>query len=139
MDQVRDFHAEPSARARPRGTILIIDDEAHIRELAELVLRPHGFEVLQADGGAAALDRYTRQGSKIDLVILDLTMPEISGWDVLDQLIERDPGVRVLISSGFANLPADLRFPPQVVAVLPKPYRPADLAAQVNEAMQSRK
>ena len=137
MDQVRDFHAEPSARARPRGTILIIDDEAHIRELAELVLRPHGFEVLQADGGAAALDRYTRQGSKIDLVILDLTMPEISGWDVLDQLIERDPGVRVLISSGFANLPADLRFPPQVVAVLPKPYRPADLAAQVNEAMQS--
>src|SRR5947209_341827 len=106
--------SEPEPAPQPAATILLVDDEEFIRDLVSLVLRQCGYTVLAADGGRAALDLYEREAGRIDLVILDLTMPDLSGWEVLDELARLDPGVRVLVSSGYAHRPPPERLPPQV-------------------------
>jgi CheY-like chemotaxis protein len=136
MDDRDESAASPLAVGKdvlpihPTGTILLVDDEAYIRELAETVLRQHGYRVVLAEGGPEGLERF-RGDQPFDLVILDLTMPELTGWDVLRALIARDPHVRVLLSSGYSNEPTEASLPPQVRGFLPKPYRPADLIAHV--------
>jgi len=96
--------APPVPRAAPAGkeTILLVDDEPMIRQLGTLILERHGYEVLLAGDGVEALQVYCENRGKIDLVILDLTMPRLSGRDTFRRLVEMDPGVRVLFSSGYS-------------------------------------
>ena len=89
----------PAAAARP---ILLVDDEAMIRNLGRTILQRYGYHVLLAEDGQEALEIYRREQSSIDLVILDLTMPRLSGRDTLRQLLQIDPDVRVLFSSGYS-------------------------------------
>jgi two-component system, cell cycle sensor histidine kinase and response regulator CckA len=87
----------------PRGgreTILLVDDEESVREVGVSILKRFGYTVLTAADGEAALDTYLRERDRIDLVILDLIMPGMGGRRCLDRLLEIDPQVRVIISSG---------------------------------------
>ncbi|MGC8827222.1 MAG: PAS domain-containing hybrid sensor histidine kinase/response regulator [Anaerolineae bacterium] len=89
---------------RPTGseTILVVDDEDSIRSLLTRSLPAYGYRILTAQDGLEALEIYRRQGSEIDLVLLDLSMPGVSGREVLAQLLEMAPQARVLIASGYA-------------------------------------
>jgi two-component system, cell cycle sensor histidine kinase and response regulator CckA len=84
-------------------TILFVDDEELIREGASKLLSLAGYTVLTAANGKEALELYRTAESTISLVILDLVMPEMSGKQCLEYLIEMDPQVRVLLTSGFAS------------------------------------
>jgi signal transduction histidine kinase/CheY-like chemotaxis protein len=88
-----------------RGTerILVCDDEQSVRNVLGLSLRRLGYEVELASSGSEAISKYIAAGSRYDLVILDMVMPELSGREVFFRLKEIDPGVRVLICSGFAS------------------------------------
>jgi len=84
------------------GTILFVDDEEMIISLGKEILEKLGYNVLLANGGGDALQVYKNNRGKIDLVILDMIMPDLSGNIVFEKMREIDPDVRVLLSSGYS-------------------------------------
>ncbi|OAI55144.1 hypothetical protein AYO44_00060 [Planctomycetaceae bacterium SCGC AG-212-F19] len=124
--------------AAPGGgheTILLVDDEAIIRNLGRTILQRYGYHVLLAEDGQEALELYDRRKGEIDLIILDLTMPRLSGQDTLRQLLQHNPHVRVLFSSGYSA--EQLTGPDRngVLGFVNKPYRPQELAQCVRAAL----
>ena len=88
---------------RPLGEILIVDDEAFIRNAFRLYFETIGYQVHVADGGESALETFESAGS-IDVVLLDLIMPGINGIEVLKSLKQRRPTVEVIIATGCGSL-----------------------------------
>jgi PAS domain S-box-containing protein len=125
---------QPTSADQPK-TILLVDDEEMIRELARVVLESGGYRVLEACDGEQAIEVYCSRSADIDLTILDLTMPRLSGQDTFRALVALDPDVRVLFSSGYsADTLADTEG---ALGLLPKPYRPIDLLEAVAAAVDS--
>lgn len=92
-------------REMPRGgseTILLVDDEQLIRGLGFRILTKAGYRVLVASDGKEALEIYRAHGDDIELVILDLIMPEMGGKQCLEGLLSIDPSVKVIVASGFS-------------------------------------
>jgi two-component system, cell cycle sensor histidine kinase and response regulator CckA len=83
-------------------TILLVDDEDLVRQLGEEILAKSGYTVLTAANGKEALDVYNQNGDRIDLVILDLIMPELSGKQCLEEILKINPDARILISTGYS-------------------------------------
>ena len=127
--------APPAANGSGRRVILFADDESFIRELGALVLRQNGFEVLLAEDGAQAVDLYRREGQRIDVVILDLGMPKLSGEESLHQITAINPDVRVLLSSGSLDRDPSVCDRPQVCGFIAKPYRLTDLIDHIRAAL----
>lgn len=120
-----------SVRARTgKETILLVDDEEMIRSLAQQVLEVHGYSVVTAVDGQQAIDLYLDLRDRIDLVILDLTMPHLSGTEVLTRIRKLDPYAKVILSSGHAS-----RGTSRASAFLPKPYRADKLTRMVREVL----
>jgi len=121
--------------ALPRSgkeTVLFVDDEELIRELGRQVLEVYGYKVLLAEDGQRAIDLYEKKRDAIDLVVLDLTMPQRSGMEVLRAIRMTDPDKKVILSSG--NPPAE---PVPGTTFLPKPYRADMLAQAVRSALDA--
>lgn len=114
-----------------KPTVLLVDDEDMIRSLGSAVLNTHGYNVLVAEDGQDAIDIFRKEGSRIDLVILDMTMPRLSGPDAFRQMKQIDPNVRVLFSSGFSS--EDVSGIEGAAGLLTKPYRPEDLIRAVRK------
>ncbi len=83
-------------------SILLVDDEPLITKLGKTVLTNHGYTVLTAANGKEALEVYRKEKARISLVILDLIMPEMGGWECLEELLNIDPKAKVLIASGYS-------------------------------------
>lgn len=124
----------PAALAGGSETVLVVDDEAGIREQCSLILRTCGYRVLLAVDGQEAVRIYERAAPRVDLVLLDCVMPHLSGHETLERLRAVDPQVRVLLSSGYAA--------EHVVAesgargFIAKPYRADELAKAVRAALE---
>ncbi len=129
---------QPLGPWRARGVALVIDDEPGVRELARAMLLKIGFdEVLVAEGGHAGVERFRDHAARVDLVLLDLTMPDLDGLRVLRELRALRRDVVVLLSSGFSE--PDWNDDPEAGAAagfVAKPYRLADLARQVRAALE---
>jgi signal transduction histidine kinase len=97
QDRLESGTAEPG-----HGTLLMVDDDEMIRAMSRRVLETLGYRVLLAENGAEALDVYSAHGGSVDLVILDLAMPVMDGFDCFHRLKELNPSVRILLSSGYA-------------------------------------
>ena len=83
-------------------TILLVDDEDMIIDVGCDILKKLGYEVLTAKSGKEAIEIYRINQKKIDLVILDMVMPEMDGGDTYDRLRDVNPDIRVLLSSGYS-------------------------------------
>ncbi len=121
------------------GTVLIIDDEEAIRKTASGMLGSLGYTAIIAHDGSEGLELYRRHGAEIDVVLLDMVMPGLSGKDVYIRLKEMDPQVKVLLSSGFFNDPRVN----DVMAMgadgfLKKPYSAPGLSAALHRILGSR-
>ncbi len=86
--------------ADKKGTVLLVDDEAPIRAMAEEGLPLWGYEVITASTGEEALEIYRQRAGEIDLVVLDLLMPGMGGKKCLEGILAMDPGAKVLVTSG---------------------------------------
>gem|GEM_PF-6081606 len=86
-----------------RGIILLVDDEPLMLKVGQGMLETGGYRVLAASNGAEALEIYRQMRSEIDLVVLDLVLPDRPGGEVLEQIRRLDPDARVLIASGFTT------------------------------------
>jgi PAS domain S-box-containing protein len=82
--------------------VLIVDDEDLILDVGQRLLRRMGYSVLTARNGEEAIEIYSRQKGDIEMVILDMIMPDMSGGEVYDRLREINPGIKVLLSSGYS-------------------------------------
>ena len=118
--------------------MLVIDDEETIRNTAKVILEKHGFDVLIAEGGRAGIEALRHLGSRISVVLLDVTMPLTSGHDVLREIrrIRRD--TPVIFSSGYDEEDAlkgiDSR---EYTGFLQKPYTASQLLRQVRRALSN--
>jgi CheY-like chemotaxis protein len=124
--------AAPREALRGSGIVLMVDDEPIVRDMARRVLERYGYTVLVAASGPEAIDIFRRQASEIAIVILDLSMPRMSGEETLRELRNIRSGVRVMISSGYNE--ADtmaLLGGQQVSGFIQKPYTSKGLAERV--------
>jgi two-component system, cell cycle sensor histidine kinase and response regulator CckA len=129
--------AEPAAKdLRGAGTVLIVDDEEIVRSTAKHTLLRYGYQSIAAQDGVEALEAYKNRIGKVVLVLLDLTMPVMSGEETLRHLQLMDPEVKVLLTSGYNELEAVQRFAGKGLAgFIQKPYTAAALAEKVKEVL----
>lgn len=114
-------------QARSGRTVLVVDDEPALRELARQALALVDVQVIEAPGGRRALE-LLEQREDIGLLLLDMAMPDLNGAEVLRAIRGRFPGLRVILSSGYTeDRLRDSLEPGDVAAFLPKPYRIARL------------
>ena len=119
------------------ATVLLVDDEDGLRQAVANALTREGFSILQANDGLAAVQLFAGRSSEIDIVVLDMTLPGMSGRDVCEEMRTLKPAVRVLFTSAHdfsgRNSPdglANERF-------LQKPYRLRELIEALREMMAS--
>ena len=119
-----------------RGTILVVEDDARVRQLTIRRLRMIGYEVLEASDGPKALEILCR-GDPVDLVFTDLIMPGgLSGRDVAMRARQLKPGVKVLLTSGYAEeLVHGEDLEREQLKVLRKPYLQTDLVAALRDIL----
>ena len=113
------------------GTILIVDDDAEIRSVLNILLAGEGFRVLQAGGGPEALACLNRQGKDIDLVILDVMMDEMSGYEVCTRLRERWNVPVLFLTAKSQESDLTLGFSSGCDDYLVKPFSYPELKARV--------
>jgi two-component system, cell cycle sensor histidine kinase and response regulator CckA len=118
-----------------RRRVLVVDDEPMVVRAVSQILARSGFEVITADGPAAALARFDESGGSIELLVTDVVMPEGGGRRLAARLLEQLPGLRVLFMSGFTDHDSvrDDRALPG--PLLPKPFTAARLEAAVRDAL----
>ncbi len=122
--------------ARGHETILVVDDEPGLRALARTGLRQRGFDVVAVESGEQALEILRVGEPHVDLVVLDLTMPGLSGEKVLRAIRSFRPNLPVLIASGYATVQNQSSWVAAgAVGFLAKPYRIRDLAGKLREVL----
>ena len=120
------------------GCVLVADDEPELRDLMKNILERNGHSVLVAGDGGEVLATFRANQHRVRLVILDLTMPVLSGDEVLPLLKEHQPNIPVILTSGFDE-PDTLRRSHRgaIAAYLQKPYTPTELMDTVKTALAS--
>ena len=120
----------------PYVTVLVVDDERISRHVASRMLRELGLRVLEADGAEEALDVFRLSQHPIDLVLLDVVMPEIDGVELAEQILAHRPGQRILFMSAHpAEVLSEHGLEDLDVVFLAKPYTMDELLSKVREAM----
>ena len=132
----------PSAEAKSRtdltgqGTILLVEDEDGLRSLNARGLRSRGYSVIEASNGIEAMEALEEKNGAVDLVVSDVVMPEMDGPTLLRELRSRDPSLKIIFVSGYAedafqkHLPADGQF-----AFLAKPFTLKQLVNEVKDTL----
>jgi len=127
---------EAAEDLRGSGTILVVDDEEVIRQTASVALERYGYEVLLAEDGQKAIELLGSHAARVVLVLLDLTMPGMSGQETCRQIAQIRPGLPVVVSTGYAQQEAVRRFAGQPIAsFIQKPYTAAKLGRVVKAAL----
>jgi two-component system cell cycle sensor histidine kinase/response regulator CckA len=122
--------------AGPAKRILVVDDEEGIRTLVRKVLERQGFQVSEAESGAAALGLLEREGAAYDLLISDMMMPGMDGRTLAGRVSQLRPGIRILFISGYTD-DAEVQSGrlPAGTAFLPKPFQHSALVDAVNRLL----
>jgi two-component system, cell cycle sensor histidine kinase and response regulator CckA len=133
---------EQAAEAKPRtdltgqGTILLVEDEEGLRSLNARGLRSRGYSVIEASNGVEALEALEEKDGAVDLVVSDVVMPEMDGPTLLKTMRERNPDLKIIFVSGYAEDAFEKSLPEnQQFAFLPKPFTLSQLVAAVKETM----
>jgi PAS domain S-box-containing protein len=121
-------------------TVLLVDDEATVRAVGTRMLEKLDLEVLTADSGLAALEIFEADPGRVDLVVLDLTMPIMDGEECLRELQRIRPDVRVLLSSGYNERELIDRFLGKGLAgFIQKPFQLSYLSQKIKSALRAKK
>ncbi len=131
MNRENDSTSLPNERKR----VLIVDDEPVVLKSTRRMLERAGYTVSTVETGEAALELLRREGDTIDMVLLDLTLPDIDGAEVLDSMIAIEQNLLVLVTSGYPREEVMARIEGKGAAgVLTKPYGYHELVDAVTAA-----
>lgn len=138
LPRVKEAVTEPARLRSAKGseTILLVDDEEGVRKLVFAVLKSNGYDVVEAANGVSALAAYEKNGHKVDMVLTDVVMPQMNGFELGKQLAELSPGLKILYMSGYRDnaVGAGGDVPR---AFLHKPFTPDVLLAKVREVLDT--
>jgi two-component system cell cycle sensor histidine kinase/response regulator CckA len=125
-------------QVQPKGseTILLVDDEDGVRKLVNAILQGHGYSVIEAGSGPAALAAFEKNAHKIDLVVTDIVMPQMNGLELGERLTQARPELKILYMSGYRDNPIGGTTPDR--AFLHKPFTPDTLLEKIREVLDSR-
>ena len=133
---------EAPAEQKPRtdltgqGTILLVEDEEGLRSLNARGLRSRGYSVIEASNGVEAMEALEEKKGAVDLVVSDVVMPEMDGPTLLKAMRGRNPDLKIIFVSGYAEDAFEKSLPEnQQFAFLPKPFTLSQLVAAVKETM----
>ena len=119
-------------------TVLVVEDQAEVREYAAAALRAYGYQVMEAPNAEEALLVCEREGERIDLILTDVVMPGLSGRELVDRLKQRGYGIKVLFMSGHTD---DIMLHHGVLRkeaeFIQKPFGPGELAVKVREMLRA--
>ncbi|MCS7312359.1 MAG: response regulator [Acidobacteria bacterium] len=138
-DQASDETQPDAEGLAPRGgteTILLVEDDAGVRAMVQTVLEGHGYRVLIATDGAEGLETFRNHAAEIELVILDIFMPQMSGAEMYRQIRQHDPTARFLFMSGYIEEAAyQALILRGRVDYIQKPFSPVDLLIKVRQIL----
>ncbi|MEA2981483.1 MAG: two-component system, cell cycle sensor histidine kinase and response regulator CckA, partial [Alphaproteobacteria bacterium] len=129
---------QPAADLNGQGTILLVEDEEGLRALNARGLVSRGYSVLEAGNGVEAMEVFQQHGGRVDLVVSDVVMPEMDGPSLLKELRKRNPALKIIFVSGYAeeafakSLPQGEQF-----SFLAKPFTLKQLVGAVKETMSA--
>ena len=115
------------------ATVLVVDDDEGVRNITAMILKQEGHDILQASNGLEALMIYSSYRQKIDLVLTDVDMPQMSGIELTGRIRARDPSKRILLMTGRAY--DDLRYS-EDCPMLVKPFLPDQLITAVDSVLK---
>jgi two-component system cell cycle sensor histidine kinase/response regulator CckA len=119
-----------------QGTILLVEDEEGLRGLNARGLQSRGYTVIEAGNGVEALDELAKHGGRVDLVVSDVVMPEMDGPTLMKELRKRDPEIKIIFVSGYAEDAFDKSLPDhEQFNFLPKPFTLKQLVTVVKQTM----
>src|SRR5690242_16997099 len=122
----------------PKGSILVIDDEAEIREGLELLLKTEGYQVIMADTGQSGLLRLGEQ--PFDLLLLDVSLPDRNGIELLKDIRRQNSGLPIVLITAYGSIEmARAAFKSGAMDYITKPWSNDELLAQVAQAVESRR
>ena len=120
-----------------KGTVLVVDDEEPVRQVAEAILSSLGYSALTSASGEEAVARL-QEGTRPDVVLLDLIMPGMDGFQTLRRLHEIEPSLPILICSGYADRAgAESLVREGAAGFVNKPYHMERLDQQIQKAIAS--
>lgn len=124
-------------KAKGNGTVLVIDDEEVVRNVTKRMLSRIGYTPILAEDGPSGIEIYKLNKDQVICVLLDMTMPRMSGEETLGHLKKINPELRVLLMSGYSEQEASNRFNGKgVAAFMQKPYTPQDLQEKLSEILE---
>lgn len=120
-------------------TVLLVDDEQIVIDVSAPMLEKLGYKVIAANDGKSAIDLYREKSAGIDIVILDMIMPDINGGEVYDHLKEINPNIKVVLSSGYSlNGLATEILNRGCNGFIQKPFNMVDLSRKINEILNKK-
>lgn len=133
---------EPSLTYPPRPeqdetTILLVEDEADLRDLLSRILQDNHYQVLEAEDGEQALRVANRSPTRIDLVLTDLIMPGLSGYDVAQKIRAIRPGIKIIYITGYVDAKKQFHRLQRDERLLEKPVHPEQLLSSVREMLST--
>ena len=135
---VRECEPDPDPYPKGTETVLVVDDEPALREMAESMLQALGYRTFAAEDGEAACRLFRERSGEIDLVLLDIVMPKMGGPGAYRALREMKPGIPVLLSSGYSVEEVVQEILAEGAnGFLPKPYGLSQIARAVRKAISS--
>jgi PAS domain S-box-containing protein len=131
---------EPESRVTGSATVLLVEDEALVRDTLKVLFEERGYTVLTAGDGEEAVEVFARSQADIDVVLTDLGLPRKSGWDAFQAMRKLNPEVRAIFATGYVDpaVKADMMRAGAEHFVL-KPYVPAQLFKQIEEVLRKEK
>jgi PAS domain S-box-containing protein len=130
-----ESHAEALPSRRDGVTILLVEDDAIMRRLTRKMLEEHGYTVLEAEDGRAALDAMVGAHASIDLVLTDVVMKGMTGPDLVLRLIDSHPAMKVVYMSGYTGELVSNQGVDGSIRLLEKPFTRADLLKTIDAAL----
>ena len=130
----------PSTSWKGSGTILLVEDEDQVRLIAKILLKKFGFTVLEAVNGKEALELYQMNAADITLVVTDMGMPVMDGYELFYELKNLNPELPIVISSGFGDAVVNSRIAiADIAGLISKPYNPDQLREVLKNVVERTK
>lgn len=128
--------ADRAAAAKASGTVLVVDDEPSQLVLMKKVLNNSGYRVFVASDGAEAVDCFGQYGDQIDVVLLDVGLPKMDGYQVMLRIRNQNPRVKIVLATGYLDPESRIKMADAGVKhIIDKPYVPAQVAMTIRELM----